>query len=424
VTINLKCECGAACSADDSQLGQTIKCPVCGRDVPVQVPAEAPTAEVMAEGPSAMQDLQSTVGRGDVNEMIAQITGKRPADGQSGQPASPGAPAGTPSSAGTSVTSAAGTPAAPAPASAKTVAAALAKEAPKPRRKLPTGTARAAHHIGFKRVMWGVAVLVGLVCLGFAVYCFLPKSGPAIPPEPDFPVANSELVTDEHGKAWAMPKGATPSPQKNGKMCYYFAAVDQEGLTLKDIPNYEVVDEDADRSWAIPKGADHHTGANGVMYFRLTAKGPESGTPTEAPGATAPAANFWWLPREEETKPPAGAEGKTEPSALAKLPMDEDIPAVSLDSPELPASSVDSWLEAKESRKKTLADIAGRDAFYTNFGIIFAVVALALLALGVWMWTDVRTVRRVEEGKKALAEAAKEQSTGTAAPSAEGKKTE
>jgi hypothetical protein len=426
VPIDLKCECGATCSAEESQLGQTVKCPACGKDVPVQAPANAPTAEVMAEGPSAMRDLQSTVGHGDVSEMIAQITGKRPVEGQadaaapaaSGAASQPGSPAGAPSAS-------AGGPAAPAPAGSRAaVVAAMAKDTPKPKRKLPTGTARAAHHIGFKRLMWRVAVLVGLVCAGFAVYCFLPKSGPAVPPEPDFPVNNGDLSLDEHGKAWAMPKGATPSPQKSGKMCYYFAAVEQEGLSLKDMPNHEIITDAAGRCWAIPQGAEPRPQADGRMCYRLKAKGADGARPKDGSGdGAAPKTPVVWWIAPEQMAPAPTVEDKTESPAKAAVPEDQDLPAVSVESPEEAATSVDNWMEARKSRERTLSDIRARDAYYTNFGIVFAAVALALLALGAWMWTDVRIVRRAEEARQAAAAppSPEKASAGAAAPPSEKK---
>jgi hypothetical protein len=250
VAIELKCECGATCPAEESQLGQTIKCPACGKDMPVAAP-DGFVAEVLAEGPSAMHDLQATVGKGDVNEMIAQITGVRPTEGAPA-PTAASKPASVASPAMTELTGSVPAPSAglagppPAVRTPSTVPSPQAAE--KPRRRPPKGLDRAKHHLGFKKIMWRVALLVGLGCVVLAVYCLMPKTLKALG-APMSPTLSGEKYTNEEtgqtvelytgdageslflcadsaGHYWWIPKGARENPQSNGKMYYFFKGAD------------------------------------------------------------------------------------------------------------------------------------------------------------------------------------------------------
>jgi hypothetical protein len=258
VAIEFNCTlCGAACSAEEARVGQTIKCPSCGKDVQVPAPADAPTAEVVAEGESAMQSLQATVGKGDVDEMIFQITGKRPTSpttpqtpNATGTPATAGsAPEGTVVFGGSAPASGSPAPGSPAPgspasgslAASAAAAAAQAGEAPKTRRRPPKGLDRAKHHYGFKKVMWIVSTAVGLVCLGLAVYCFLPKASLQSKEIPTFeemariaapdiakPVLVEKITAKEISHWWIVEEGAEVRVEGTGKVVY-----DRDGF---DVP--------------------------------------------------------------------------------------------------------------------------------------------------------------------------------------------
>ena len=246
MAIEFKCPCGAALSADESKAGELVHCEACGLDVPAPKPGaqaemptfpaasafaeatadkpaagsgseEPPVAEVVAEPPkgaSALEGLRAAQGRGDVSEMIAQITGVRPttspADAAGGAPVAP-LPAGTATGER--------------PAAAPGLRVDLG---PKARRQPglpppPTGTARAAHHFGFKRIMWLPSLIIGLLCFGLGAYClltFLLSSGTQIAyPVREFP-ADWQVVHDNLGNSWAIPSGTTLEPGKTGRMFY------------------------------------------------------------------------------------------------------------------------------------------------------------------------------------------------------------
>jgi hypothetical protein len=194
--------------------------------VAVPVPDEPPVAEVdqQVSGAEALRHLQTTLGRGDVDEMILQITGKRPAprppvaEVVAPPPASPiveALLAGEPTAAVDSDTPA---------DQALAGAAAEFQDVPPPRRMPLTPLERAAHHLGFKRVMWRVAAGVGLLLAGFAAYSFWQVFGTDIGDPPPLPVPGAQLFVDKSGKGWAIPDGAEASPQPSGRVYYYYKA--------------------------------------------------------------------------------------------------------------------------------------------------------------------------------------------------------
>ena len=233
MAIEFKCPCGATLSADESKAGELVHCEACGLDVPAPKPGAqaeipvfpaasaagseaegAPVAEVVAEpskGAAALQELRAARGHGDVNEMIAQITGVRPTAGAAG-----GAPV-APLPAGTAF--------GPRPAGAAGARIDLGPRTKRPAGPVapPTGAARAAHHFGFKRVMWRPSLIKGLVCFGLGLYClltFLMSSGTQIAyPDRTFP-ADWQVVHDNLGNSWAIPPEATLQTGKTGRMFY------------------------------------------------------------------------------------------------------------------------------------------------------------------------------------------------------------
>jgi hypothetical protein len=103
-------------------------------------------------------------------------------------------------------------------------AAAEFQDVPPPRRMPLTPLERAAHHLGFKRVMWRVAAGVGLLLAGFAAYSFWQVFGTDIGDPPPLPVPGAQLFVDKFGKGWAIPDGAEVSPQPSGRVYYYYKA--------------------------------------------------------------------------------------------------------------------------------------------------------------------------------------------------------
>jgi hypothetical protein len=258
VAIEFKCPCGAALSVDESKAGELVHCDVCGLDVPAPKPgaAESPVTEVVAEpskGASALDGLRAAQGRGDVNEMIAQITGVRPTAGAAG-----GAPV-APLPVGTAF--------GPRPAGAAGARIDLGPRAKRPAGPVapPTGAARAAHHFGFKRVMWLPSLIIGLVCFGLGAYClltFLLSSGTQIAyPVRDFP-ADWQVVHDNLGNSWAIPLGATLQPGKTGRMFYVNTAGYEESAV--DANEYAANLAKAERA-AADAGGKHR----GYLWFAI-----------------------------------------------------------------------------------------------------------------------------------------------------------
>ena len=169
MVIRFKCTCGAMCSADEGKAGEWVRCEACGADLPVPVPQDVPVAEEVATP-------AGTVGQG----IPVKPFGVE------------GVPAGWPRTG----------------SAAKRAAAS---------RRAPTGKARAAMHIGFKRMMWIPALAIGLICMVAGAYCFIPKTPAKLP---DLGVENPQMVTDGEGHTWAIPQGATPRPHENGSMWY------------------------------------------------------------------------------------------------------------------------------------------------------------------------------------------------------------
>jgi hypothetical protein len=161
--MDFKCQCGATCSADEAQAGQTVKCAACGQDVPVPAPAEAlaaPAGEEGAEGEVLAVDTRPVqeaareqFPKGDVDEMIFQLTGRRPGE-------APPTPKVKPQEKVVTDVAA---------------AVADAPEAPPVERKPKTQLDFARHHYGFKRIFWPIAIGVGALLLAMAGWGFWPR---------------------------------------------------------------------------------------------------------------------------------------------------------------------------------------------------------------------------------------------------------
>ena len=351
MAIEFKCSCGAACSADEMKVGQTIHCEACGKDVKVPEPADAPVAEVLVDpGPSAMQGLQEIIGRGDVNEMVRQISeargvplpAKAPASAPSRVPAS--APVGAAAAAGVTMAQRAGAAAAPvtggaAPAAGVSVpglsAAGPAAAEPESNRGFslpppPRGLDRARHHLGFKKVMWLPALIIGFGSVGWAARCFLEEG----PTRQAMYVQERtlEIVKSADGKKmWLVPPGATATEHEDGTI-WYTAEDSKEEVAAKHV----LMGSDG-HAWAIPQdGKDPHP-VGGKMFYN------------------------------DEF----GYEVPAEPADQALKTLQDE----------------DNFAEAK-------VRIVER---YQKFGFGFSGVGVVLILLGFWMRHDVVLVRRATE---------------------------
>ena len=275
MAIEFTCDCGATCSADESQAGQLFHCEACGLDIPVPAPQGAVTdddavpetsqppeadvaeadvagaavddmedAQAHAEAERAMVEQMKEV-RGDPDEIAAkhredldalkrdtaddldeeEAKARHDADIQAlhDQLGSQGGIAEMADQmravrdgeGGEAVAIAAGE---------------LGPRTVRPlKKKPPKGKERAAHHIGFKKAIWAPSLLVGLVCVGIGIYCFLPSA--------------EENPYQQH-------------------LAYF-----QEQLQKAGIGEFDVV-QVGKGSWAVPKGATHSVSQTGIVYFQ------------------------------------------------------------------------------------------------------------------------------------------------------------
>jgi len=392
VAIEFKCPCGAACSADEMRVGQTIHCEACGKDVKVPEPSDAPVAEVLVDpGPSAMQGLQEIVGHGDVDEMIRQVKEARgiptgaPAPAEGG-PAPAAGQVGAAAPAGAAMAQLAGAAAAPvtggaAPAVGVSVpgpsAAGPAAAEPEAKRGFslpppPRGLARAAHHLGFKKVMWLPTLLIGFGGVGLAVWCFLAEG----PPQPAMEVQEGtpRIVKSADGQMWLVPQGATAKEHEDGTMWYTAEGSEEE------VASKHVLMGSDEHAWAIPQGGKDLHAASGKMYYNDPAVQDENLKRAHPSGD-----KMYYTD-------PSGYEVPAEPAdqALKTLQDEENFAAKSE--------------EAKVRNAER----------YQKFGFGFSGVGVVLILLGFWMRHDVVWVRRAtepppkegEEGAKKEGEAA------------------
>jgi hypothetical protein len=200
VTINVKCECGREHLADEAMAGRTFTCDACGRQMKV------PTAG----GPA-----------GDLVTQMRAVQAERAS----------GAPSASDAAAGLGAAKS-GVPRA------------------RPKARPPMDAyARAAHHLGAKKVLWIPALVVGSVCAILAVECLV--AGPwklatipeltsgqgrfgAIFTEPgeDGLGAKWELVQAKDGKWWLIEDGTESLEWEDGKV----VALGAGGFQLKSEP--------------------------------------------------------------------------------------------------------------------------------------------------------------------------------------------
>jgi len=350
VAIEFKCPCGAVCRADEAKAGELFHCEVCGLDLPVPASGEAaPLAEVVGEPPAegkaavssaAAEEFRAakSADRTGFNEMMQQLHGiKAPAPAASGT--SPAAPAAGSGAAGSGP--AGSLPAGPAVSglSASGSAAKAAAMAAGMRTREPAKPAapvsRAAHHFGFKRLMWKPTFVVAGLCVlasgyAFTLFVMASGSGANVTP-PDVVIKEPEVVKDAQGNLWAIPRGNTPLPRDDGTM----RSKDAQGNEQAAL---KIVRDERGRAWAVPAGKTISVSKSGKVFYQ-----DDSGF---------------------------------------------DV------SPE----SADRWLYVQDQLDqhsgRIKAEKAGRQHGSLWFGIGLLVVGLVLAGFGVWMRIDVKQVLR------------------------------
>lgn len=254
MAIEFQCECGARCTADESEVGRLFHCEACGLDTPVPSPKDA--AKSLPADPGDLVDAQAHKAAAD--EMVHQVVAARGTEGTGVKHRADLDALRQETAADGDVTTAAEKRRADAealrqqlgsrggiaemarelgvgrdekaggPGPATISAAELGPRTVRPVRKgPPKGAERAAHHIGIKRAIWIPSLAIGLVCMGLGAYCFFPSS--------DNPYARhlerfrEELETAQIGEFdvvqvgetwWAVPKGAAHSASASGTVYY------------------------------------------------------------------------------------------------------------------------------------------------------------------------------------------------------------
>jgi hypothetical protein len=267
---------------EESKAGELCHCDACGLDLPVPASdAAGPLAEVVGEPPAgtsaagtldpaqvagvlgqapaskagvsseAAEAFKAQVAdRAGFNEMMQQLHGMKAPEPTVGgaMPTAPatGSPAAGPASAGTTAGSG---------AKVSSLAAGLRTRGPV---KPAAPASRAAHHFGFKKVMWGPTLGIALVCIGVGIWCFLPHE--TVTP-PDVVIKEPEVIKDAQGVQWAIPRGNTPSPHDDGTM-WSKDAQGQESAALT------IVRDAADRAWAVPPGKTLTTSKSGKVFYQ------------------------------------------------------------------------------------------------------------------------------------------------------------
>lgn len=253
MAIEFKCECGAMCSADETKVGTLYHCEACGLDIPVPAsPAPAaPAGETAPElGPdglpakriSGLADLQKELGGAAAPTDAAPLadTAKRESDRNALLQQLGGGLGGTAEMMAQmkAVREGAGIDPTQRAAAAKSIGQPKKVKAPV---RPPTGVARAAHHLGFKRMAWKPSLAIALVCIGFAVYCFIPHAPAPIVDVPneitdqDRTIKDPQIVKDNLGRFWAVPQGAKYQQSSSGSVFYLNESdFEEQGILAED----------------------------------------------------------------------------------------------------------------------------------------------------------------------------------------------
>lgn len=247
MAIEFRCPCGAVCSAAETRVGELFHCEACGLDTPVPSPEQAQAAGHAAHQEAAqdmihqVQDLQGAAAaeaaarhQEDLAALLKETGGNAPEpDAEANRKAGVaalheqlGSHAGAAEMAEQMRAVREGQGGAAMAGAPPVVLGPLSGPRP-PSKRPPTGKARAAHHIGFKRAIWLPSLLVSLVCLGVGVYCFFPGGSNPYARHlerfqgllKDAGITEPEIVTYQD-KAWAIPKGAEHSITSLGKVFY------------------------------------------------------------------------------------------------------------------------------------------------------------------------------------------------------------
>jgi len=129
--------------------------------------------------------------------------------------------------------------------------------------KPATPVSRAAHHFGFKKVMWIPTLVVAVICIVAGIIAFVLSARASVAPltPPDVVIKEPEIVKDAQGVQWAIPRGNTPSPHDDGTMW----SKDAQG---QESPALQIVRDAADHVWAVPPGKILTTSKSGKVFYQ------------------------------------------------------------------------------------------------------------------------------------------------------------
>lgn len=392
--IEFKCPCGAACRAEEAKAGQLFRCEACGLDIPVPAaPGGAPSAAAEpAPGapptarPSAMEALRAEVGKpGAAADLVSQIRAAKAAG------------AGPVRAAGEHLAEKAAADIIP-------TAEVVGESAAAPGKSAMEALQADIGHKGDVNEM--------LAQLGGAK----PGTGPGAAPggAPGAGLAAVAALAARPARPTGLPKPPTGVARAahhfKFKRVMWIPALVVAGLCVvlgvvlgvwsllprsapkppdvDKIKEPEIVTDATGEMWAIPRGTQAVVRSDGLMGYR-----DEAGQEGAAKKIiTDEAGRFWAVPA-----------GKTvQVSKTGKMFYEDDTGY------EVMAEPADDWVDIYRQLEKIRTYHGGRQHGNLWFGGALLAVGLVLAALGIWMWIDVRTVRReaAEKVGQALAAAA------------------
>ncbi|MBE3097611.1 MAG: hypothetical protein IMZ44_10870 [Planctomycetes bacterium] len=389
--IEFKCPCGAACRAEEAKAGQLFRCEACGLDIPVPAaPGGAPSAAAEpAPGapptarPSAMEALRAEVGKpGAAADLVSQIRAAKAAGAGQAPPA-----------AGEHLAEKAAADIIPTAEVVGESAAAPGKSA------MEALQADIGHkgdvnemlaQLGGAKPGTGPGAAPGAGLAAVAALAARPARPTGLPKPPTgvaraahhfkfkrvmwipaLVVAGLCVVLGVVLGVWSLLPRSAPEPPDVDK-----------------IKEPEIVTDATGEMWAIPRGTQAVARSDGLMGYR-----DEAGQEGAAKQViTDEAGRFWAVPA-----------GKTiQVSKTGKMFYEDDTGY------EVMAEPADDWVDIYKQLEKIRTYHGGRQHGNLWFGGALLAVGLVLAALGLWMWIDVRTVRReaAEKVGQALAAAA------------------
>jgi hypothetical protein len=396
VAIEFQCPCGAACRAEEAKAGQLFHCAACGRDIPV--PAAAGVAPSAAAGvaaaaappgarPSAMEALRAEIGKpGAAADLVSQIRAAKAAG--AGPVRAPGEHLAEKAAADIVPTAevVGETAAAPGKSAMEALQADIGHKGDVGEMLAQLGGARPGPGPGAAPGgAPGASLAAGAALAAKSKTRLGDPAGPPKPaglPKPPTGVARAAHHFNFKRVMWIPALAVAGLCVALGVWCFIPRSAPKPPDVDK-IKEPEIVTDAEGDLWAIPRGTQAVARSDGLMGYR-----DEAGQEGAAKKIiTDEAGRFWAVPA-----------GKTaQVSKTGKMFYVDDTGY------EVMAEPADGWMEIYRQLQEIQTYHGGRRHGSLWFGGALLAVGVVLGALGLWMWIDVRTVRREEaaEAEKA-----------------------